>query len=119
MTSALQALFKDMSVAKYCQPHGAHQLDHQSSFSARSVALWDRFTSPTHTITDALDHLITKRRQDGCSAFHKNNALESTADAQHTSGKSRFEQAILNEYIKCQREAAETDYQSLFVSFKV
>lgn len=119
VTSALQALFKDTSIAKYCQPNGAHHLDHQSSFSTRSAVLWDRFTSPTHTITDALDHLIVKRRQDECSAFHKNNALDSTADALHANDKSPFNQAILNEYIKCQRETTRTDYQSLFVGFKV
>ena len=119
VTSALQALFKDMSIAKYCQPNGAHHLDHQSSFSTRSAVLWDRFTSPTHTISDALDHLIVKRRQDERSAFHKNNALDATADAMQVNDKSPFDQAILNEYIKCQRETTRTDYQSLFVGFKV
>lgn len=87
-------------MSKYLMPKDGLQLDRQSSVSTTAVHI-EKFTSPSHTIKDAMDPLIAKRRQYDLSSIYENSNIAATKnEALLVSNMPRYEKAILSEYVK-------------------
>ena len=78
----------------------------------------EKFTSPRHTIEQALQPLITKERQGLYSKFLTNsNISEMKQAALANNDVDQYHNMILSEYVRRQRETAPNDYDDFFNDF--